>query len=606
MENAGFFQTPVNLFYSRRIIEPQLGARLTGKMNRWAVGALVMDDRAPGALLSPDDAGHGSGTGAAVLRVQREFASQSSAGVLVTSRDFDGRSNRVAGFDTRLKLSPNWYFTGQMAGSDTREQDGRRASGQASLAQLDYAGRNFLHSTAYTDFSPSFGTDLGYVKRVDVRGVSDYASYVWYPRGKGLVSFGPSLSVSGDWDHRQVLQDWNAYPTFVLNFPRQTQLKVGTSETYELYGGIGFRSRITEVSGYSAPSKSFGFSASLGTGQEINYAPAPGLVPFLGDLTELTLATTWRPAERLRIDGFYLFERLAQPGSPSGGGTSQRTIFDNHLARLKLNYQFTRALWIRHACRSPVEGRIDSGPGRHWRCRGRCAGNRRSGATDRRRAEPLDVRAGHGRRARGGDAARLRHRLGPVHGTRTVDSSWRAGAARGNRAARMGRRARARGSEARRRSAADRHVLRRRQPGVRHRLAVGGGARVGLRSHRRGGEARKNERPETSLVGTGRRRAERSVRGPALPRPGRHHRPDRLQSAVHLERPPCRRPRRAPDARTTSGLRWRTVRRQHFSARHSRRAAVPQAGGIAAVRGRRRAGAAGRDPVRAQRPIYAD
>jgi len=347
MENAGFFQTPVNLFYSRRIIEPQLGARLTGKMNRWAVGALVMDDRAPGALLSPDDAGHGSGTGAAVLRVQREFASQSSAGVLVTSRDFDGRSNRVAGFDTRLKLSPNWYFTGQMAGSDTREQDGRRASGQASLAQLDYAGRNFLHSTAYTDFSPSFGTDLGYVKRVDVRGVSDYASYVWYPRGKGLVSFGPSLSVSGDWDHNQVLQDWNAYPTFVLNFPRQTQLKVGTSETYELYGGIGFRSRITEVSGYSAPSKSFGFSASLGTGQEINYAPAPGLVPFLGDLTELTLATTWRPAERLRIDGFYLFERLAQPGSPSGGGTSQRTIFDNHLARLKLNYQFTRALSIR-------------------------------------------------------------------------------------------------------------------------------------------------------------------------------------------------------------------------------------------------------------------
>jgi len=350
MENTGFFQTPINLFYSRRVIEPQLGARLTGKMNRWAVGALVMDDRAPGALLSPDDPGHGTGTGASVLRVQREFASQSTAGVLFSSRNFDGRSNRVAGFDTRLKLSPNWFFTGQMVGSETREQDGRSASGQASTAQLDYAGRHFLHSTTYTDFSPSFGTDLGYVKRVDIRGVGDYASYQWYPRGKSLVSFGPSLSVSGDWDHRQVLQDWNVYPTFVLNFPRQTQLKVGTSETYERYEGIGFRSRVTEISGYSAPSKSFGFSAAIGAGQEINYAPASGLMPFLGNLTEMTLAATWRPVERVRIDGFYLFERLAKPaasGGPSDLSSSGRTIFDNHLARLKLNYQFTRALSIR-------------------------------------------------------------------------------------------------------------------------------------------------------------------------------------------------------------------------------------------------------------------
>jgi uncharacterized protein DUF5916 len=361
MENAGFFQTPIQLFYSRRIIEPQLGAKLTGKVNQWAVGAFVMDDRAPGAVLSPDEPGYGNRTGAGLFRLQREFGSQSSAGVLVTTRDFNGRSNRVVGFDTRLKLSPNWYFTGQVAGSDTREEGGQ-SSGEASLAQIDYAGRHFLHSTSYYDFSPSFDTDLGYVKRVDVRGANDYASYTWYPRSTRLVSFGPSVSVSGDWDHRQVLQDWNVYPTFALNFPRQTQIKVGTSETYELYQGIGFRSRVSEISGYSAPSKSVGFSAALGVGQEINYAPAAGLVPFLGDLTQVTLASTWRPARRLRIDGFYLFERLAQPVTrPDAGG--QRSIFDNQLARLKVNYQFTRALSLRaildYYALLPDESQID-------------------------------------------------------------------------------------------------------------------------------------------------------------------------------------------------------------------------------------------------------
>src|SRR5262249_37938304 len=37
-ENAGYFRTPINVFYSRRIVEPQAGARLTGKAGGWVVG----------------------------------------------------------------------------------------------------------------------------------------------------------------------------------------------------------------------------------------------------------------------------------------------------------------------------------------------------------------------------------------------------------------------------------------------------------------------------------------------------------------------------------------------------------------------------------------
>src|SRR5262245_26585129 len=43
MENAGFFQTPETLFYSRRIADPLAGGRLTGKTGPWAVGALIAD-----------------------------------------------------------------------------------------------------------------------------------------------------------------------------------------------------------------------------------------------------------------------------------------------------------------------------------------------------------------------------------------------------------------------------------------------------------------------------------------------------------------------------------------------------------------------------------
>src|SRR5579859_268158 len=48
IENAGFLMTPVNLFFSRQIMNPQFGARVTGKVGQWTIGALVIDDRQPG------------------------------------------------------------------------------------------------------------------------------------------------------------------------------------------------------------------------------------------------------------------------------------------------------------------------------------------------------------------------------------------------------------------------------------------------------------------------------------------------------------------------------------------------------------------------------
>ena len=36
IENSSYFMTPVNLYYTNNIVQPQYGARLTGKLGRWA------------------------------------------------------------------------------------------------------------------------------------------------------------------------------------------------------------------------------------------------------------------------------------------------------------------------------------------------------------------------------------------------------------------------------------------------------------------------------------------------------------------------------------------------------------------------------------------
>jgi hypothetical protein len=143
IENAGFFRTPEELFFSRRIIDPQFGARLTGKVGRWTIGALAADDRAPGQRASAGTPGFGQRAIIEVGRVQREFGKQNRLGVFASNLDFSWKASRIFAIDTRLKLTPNVVFTGQGIGSYNRTLDKTHFTGTAYMASLEYSGRPF-------------------------------------------------------------------------------------------------------------------------------------------------------------------------------------------------------------------------------------------------------------------------------------------------------------------------------------------------------------------------------------------------------------------------------------------------------------------------------
>ncbi|HEV8384270.1 MAG TPA: DUF5916 domain-containing protein, partial [Candidatus Acidoferrales bacterium] len=58
LENASYFQTPINLLFTRRIADPQFGVRLTGKIGPYALGALFADDQSPGRRVVSSDPLH--------------------------------------------------------------------------------------------------------------------------------------------------------------------------------------------------------------------------------------------------------------------------------------------------------------------------------------------------------------------------------------------------------------------------------------------------------------------------------------------------------------------------------------------------------------------
>src|SRR6266481_1332569 len=54
-ENSSYFQTPLNLVFTRRVVDPLYGIRLTGKAGPWAIGTMLSNDRSPGKSVIETD-----------------------------------------------------------------------------------------------------------------------------------------------------------------------------------------------------------------------------------------------------------------------------------------------------------------------------------------------------------------------------------------------------------------------------------------------------------------------------------------------------------------------------------------------------------------------
>ena len=364
IENAGFFMTPINLFFSRQIAGPQFGSRMTGKLGKWTLGALVIDDRRPGQSFGSGP--YDTRAADAVVRVTREFGNQSYIGAFVSSRDFADTSNRVASLDARLKFSKNWVVDFQGVHSWTRQDlsAGQNClsfssssstigsqQGNALWADASYSGRHFNISTNYNDFSPNFCSELGFVNRIDIRQNYTFGGYLWRPAKSKIVDFGPTYSETVDWNHNGILQDWQAVVGFQVELTKQTIITVSRGEAYELFDNIGFRKHSTSVLAATQPYKWISFSARYTRGIGENFFPAPTLVPFqpfLANSRRVNFGLTLRPSARFRFDETLIYYRL---GTRAGWMTPPfspgQSIFNNYLNRARLNYQFTKELSLR-------------------------------------------------------------------------------------------------------------------------------------------------------------------------------------------------------------------------------------------------------------------
>jgi hypothetical protein len=365
LENSSFFQTPINLLFTRRIADPQFGLRLTGKMGKWAVGALFADDQAPGKSVPKKDPMAGQRAFLGALRASRDIFKQSTIGFFYSDREFRGdlagrtlsdlpeiaqtRSNRVAGIDGRFRLDQSWVAAVQAATSTSRFLDGTHSAGPAYEATLNRRGRQFNANSRFSDRSPGFNTDAGFIPRTDIRDFAQNLSYRWRPEGKRFIAWGPNFMAGGTWDHSGARLNWIAFTQLAFEFTAQTNFQLNYATESELLRPADFSSLMANRN-YHRVTRGFSFASSalrqvdvrgeFRFGQRINIDPPGTLQPELADRASGNFSMTIRPHHQLRIDNSYLFFRLTDR-------SNQLSIFNNHIIRSKWNWQFNRELSLR-------------------------------------------------------------------------------------------------------------------------------------------------------------------------------------------------------------------------------------------------------------------
>ncbi|MBP7416639.1 MAG: carbohydrate binding family 9 domain-containing protein [Pyrinomonadaceae bacterium] len=142
LEGKDIFDSPLQPFYSRTIVDPDVALKLTGKINKTSFGILAASDNAPGnysedertrnnqclirqltnpSLKCPIDEFLDKNALFGVLRLKRDFGANNNIGFFSTARVFPKNRNFVSGIDGTFKVNNSTVMTFQALATHSRK-----------------------------------------------------------------------------------------------------------------------------------------------------------------------------------------------------------------------------------------------------------------------------------------------------------------------------------------------------------------------------------------------------------------------------------------------------------------------------------------------------
>ena len=309
---ANFGYTTIRPFFSRRIglgTPIQFGARFSGKLNKnWRIGMMdIQTDKVEEEYLPRQNF--------AVMALQRRVFARSNVGLIfINKQSLDykpsedpevpiySQYNRNIGLEYNLASSNNlWTGKALFLKSFSPDKSGKEFT---HAANLQYSDRKLLLGWQHEYVGENYNAEVGYVPRTKFIKLNPQAGYLFFPKGKTVLSHGPKFSGIYYYDDafnetdntsifsygvtfrtQSVLTGWTAHDYVKLLKPfdptnsGKDSLAAGTEHRWNSFG-VDFTSKPQSVFTYLFTTRYGGYYADgtrLNLGGEVGYRFQPYL-----------------------------------------------------------------------------------------------------------------------------------------------------------------------------------------------------------------------------------------------------------------------------------------------------------------------------------------
>lgn len=360
LDGLELFQTPFNLVYTRRIVQPVGAVKLAGQALGTNLGIIsAVDDQVASATGDDHPVNN-------VLRVQKDVGGRSRLGLTYTDRIDGDNWNRVGAVDGRIGIGKS-NLTFQAGLSKTKEF-GAELSGPIWLARLSHNGKRFGLRYTFSGIDPDFRTRSGFISRGgDVNlSLTNLVNIQGKP-GALVETFTPDITLNGTWTYDRFMDGKGVRDPKLhinLNAGLRGGWQVGASLLLEYFnydpriytryalevpgpGGIGLdtvpftggNQRIPNrdyVINFSTPSwQGFSANAFLLAGQDENFFEWASAEIIFADV-----GVQFRPTDKMRVEGRYRQNDYKRRSDHTLVGRQR-------IPRVKVEYQLARPLFIR-------------------------------------------------------------------------------------------------------------------------------------------------------------------------------------------------------------------------------------------------------------------
>ncbi len=287
LENSDYFDSNINLVYTRTIADPDYGVRLVGKYDKNAYGFYYANDTITN-LLIPGSLGSSfttleTGSNNLVGRYRRDFGNNASTfGATITSREGSDYSNTVLSADVNYRLTSQDSFQFQIASSETEypeelaeefDQPLDVFSGQYYLARYQHNGRNWQFNVNHQNREGGFRADSGFIGQVGVKRSVIGGGYIWIGEADNIWN---QIDVYSDWDithdENNTVLEKEFEGRISIDLPFQSNIRSGLGVRDRFWDEQTFRENFQFLNIHMTPSARFNFGLHLNSGNLIDFA----------------------------------------------------------------------------------------------------------------------------------------------------------------------------------------------------------------------------------------------------------------------------------------------------------------------------------------------